>query len=268
MRQYGLIGYPLSHSFSKQYFTEKFQKENINNCSYELFPIKDVTDFPSLIINNHDIEGLNVTIPYKSSIIPYLDEMDNVASTIGAVNTIKVIRDNPAGYRSKTRNDNLKLVGYNTDTFGFEKAIIPLLKSYHKDALIIGTGGASKAVGYVFKKLGIDRTFISRNPKNDFFFKFEDFDESSFKEPLVIVNASPLGMYPEVKSFPPIPYSVLSSKHILFDLVYNPKETVFMKKGRAAGAVVSNGLKMLFIQADKSWEIWNNSDKDLVNTVV
>jgi shikimate dehydrogenase len=258
MKIYGLIGKPLGHSFSQKYFTEKFKKLNITDCKYKLFPLKDLGDLPELLNNNPDLAGLNVTLPYKVSVIPYLDEVDTAASVIGSVNTIKIYKNTHAGSRSAMRSDNFKLVGYNTDAYGFEKALIPFLKSYHKDAFIIGTGGAAKAVGYVFKKLGIERTFISRNPKNDFYFNIKDFSEEDFKNVSIIVNASPLGMNPHPKTCPPIPYHVCTPKHLLFDLVYNPSETLFMKKGKDAGAVVTGGLKMLYYQADKSWDIWNN----------
>jgi shikimate dehydrogenase len=260
MKLYGLIGKPLGHSFSQKYFTEKFERLNIKDCKYKLFPLKELGDLPELLNNNPDLVGLNVTLPYKVSVIPYMDEMDNAAAVIGSVNTIKIFKNTHAGTRSAMRNDNFKLVGYNNDAFGFEKALIPFLKPYHKDALIIGTGGAAKAVGYVLKKLGIERTFISRNLKNDFYFNIKDFSEEDFKNVSMVINASPLGMRPNQKTFPPIPYHVFTPKHLLFDLVYNPGETMFMKKGKEAGAIVTGGLKMLYYQADKSWDIWNNVD--------
>jgi len=257
MRLFGLIGHPLSHSFSKKYFTDKFIKEQIEDCSYELFSLDNISKFPSLISKNPNLEGLNVTIPYKVAILPFLDELDESAKEVGAVNCIKIMRDNPSGYKSKTRNDNIKLVGFNTDAYGFQRALMPYLKPYHKGALIIGTGGAAKAVGYCLKKLEIDSTYISRNPKSEFYFRFADFKEQDYKDTLLIVNASPIGMVPNQKTFPPIVYSALTPKHLLFDLVYNPKETLFMQKGKKAGAIVCGGLQMLQYQADKSWDIWN-----------
>ena len=260
MKLYGLIGHPLAHSFSQKYFTEKFQKEGINDCTYKLFPLDKISKLPALIAKYPEFEGLNVTIPHKINVIPYLDELDTIAQIIGSVNTIKIIKNNPIGYQSKLRNDNLKLVGYNTDAYGFERAIAPYLKPHHKSALIIGTGGSAKAIGYVLKMFNIDRTFISRNPKNDYFFNFKDFNDDSYRDAGIIINATPLGMYPKVKTFPPIAYNVLTPKHLIFDLVYNPSETLFMQKAKEKGALAVNGLKMLYYQAEKSWEIWNNRD--------
>ncbi len=260
MKIYGLIGDPLGHSFSEKYFTQKFKKMGIMDCKYKTFPMKDLGELPELLNEFPDLVGLNVTLPYKVAVLPYMDDLDPAASNIGSVNTIKIYKNTHAGHRSAMRKDNFRLVGYNTDAYGFEKALLPFLKSYHKDALIIGTGGAAKAVGYIFKKLGIERTFISRNPKNDFYFNIKDFTEDDFNKVSIVVNASPLGMHPHPKTYPPIPYHVFTPKHLLFDLVYNPNDTLFMKKGKEAGAVVTNGLKMLHYQAEKSWDIWNNLD--------
>jgi|ERR1017187_4615834 shikimate dehydrogenase len=258
MKIYGLIGNPLGHSFSQKYFTEKFEKLGITDCKYKLYPIKDLGKLPDLLNDNPDLVGLNVTLPYKISVIPYMDEMDIAANFIGSVNTIKIFKNTHTGIRSAMRSDNFRLVGYNTDAYGFERALVPFLKSYHKDAFILGTGGAAKAVGYVFKKLGIESTFISRHPKNNFYFNIKDFSEEDFKNVSIVVNATPLGMNPHPKIAPAIPYHVFTPKHLLFDLVYNPSETLFMKKGKEFGAIVSNGLKMLYFQADKSWDIWND----------
>ena len=211
MAKYGLLGYPLTHSFSKRFFTEKFEMENLTH-SYENFEIDTIEKFPSIIENNPEVVGLNVTIPYKEQVIPYLDELDEAAKQIGAVNTIRVIREN-----GKTL-----LKGYNTDTYGFEKSITPLLKPYHTKALILGTGGASKALKYVLNKLNIDYISASIEELKEKEITYAQIDEKLMAERLVIINATPLGTYPKEDTFPAIPYEYLSDKHLLFDLVYNP----------------------------------------------
>ncbi len=246
MAKYGLLGYPLTHSFSKRFFTEKFEKENLTH-SYENFEIDTIEKFPSIIENNPEVVGLNVTIPYKEQVIPYLDELDEAAKQIGAVNTIRVIREN-----GKTL-----LKGYNTDTYGFEKSITPLLKPYHTKALILGTGGASKALKYVLGKLNIDFISASIEELKEKEITYAQIDEMLMAERLVIINATPLGTYPKEDTFPAIPYEYLSNKHLLFDLVYNPEVTVFLGHGNKVGAATKNGYHMLLNQALKSWEIWN-----------
>ncbi|HNW98826.1 MAG TPA: shikimate dehydrogenase [Bacteroidales bacterium] len=247
MNLYGLIGYPLTHSFSAQYFSEKFFRENIHDCRYELFPIKDISEIEFLVKNNIDLKGLNVTIPYKEIIIPFLASIDNTAKEIGAVNTIKIID-----------NKNFILHGYNTDAFGFEESFKPILKKNHTKALILGNGGASKAVAYVLKKLGIEFLFVTRNKKiiNESIF-YSDLNKEFIKSHLIIINTTPLGMYPETHTAPDIPYHFISNEHILYDLVYNPSETIFMKRGIEQKAIVKNGLEMLYLQAEKAWTIWN-----------
>lgn len=249
MKRYGLLGYPLTHSFSKRFFTEKFEKENIDS-TYENFEIDNIDKFPDVVKNNHEIVGFNVTIPYKEQVIPYLDDLNDSAREIGAVNTIKV----------KRTGDKVHLKGFNTDTYGFEASLHPLLKGYHKKALILGTGGASKALKFVLNKLGIDYISASIEELKDKEISYEDIDRQMLEERLLIINATPLGTYPKTDTFPKIPYKFITEKHLLFDLVYNPEVTQFMAKGKAQGATVKNGLEMLLNQALKSYEIWNSEE--------
>ncbi|MFW6309726.1 MAG: shikimate dehydrogenase family protein [Prolixibacteraceae bacterium] len=246
MEKYGLIGYPLTHSFSKHFFNEKFEKERIN-AFYENFELKEISLFPDVVGNNPDLKGLNVTIPYKEQVIPYLDELNESARKIGAVNTIKINRS----------GETFFLKGFNTDTYGFETSLKPLLKDYHKKALILGTGGASKALKYVLDKLGIKYISASIEELKQNEIRYEEVDENIIKERLLIINATPLGTYPKTETFPPIPYKFITDKHLLFDLVYNPEVTEFMKRGKEKGAAVKNGYEMLLQQALKSYEIWN-----------
>lgn len=247
MQKYGLIGYPLKHSFSIGYFNEKFKAENID-AEYVNFEIPSINDFMEVIEENPNLRGLNVTIPYKEQVIPFLSELDKDTAKIGAVNVIKIIRL-PKG--------KVKLVGYNSDIIGFTQSIEPLLMPHHKKALILGTGGASKAVFRGLQNLGIESTFVSRTKKDDKLLTYRELTPEVMKEHTVIVNCTPLGMFPKVDFCPDIPYSELTPNHLLYDLLYNPNETLFMKKGRAQGAVVKNGLEMLLLQAFAAWEIWN-----------
>uniref|UniRef100_UPI00321774DE shikimate dehydrogenase family protein n=1 Tax=uncultured Draconibacterium sp. TaxID=1573823 RepID=UPI00321774DE len=249
MKRYGLLGYPLTHSFSKRYFTEKFEKENIDS-TYQNFEIDSIAKFPDVIKNNPDIIGLNVTIPYKEQVIPYLDELNDSAREIKAVNTIRVTRT----------ETGVHLKGFNTDTFGFESALKPLLKEYHKKALILGTGGASKALKYVLGKLQIEYISASIEELKENEIRYEDIDEQMISERLLIINATPLGTYPKVDTFPNIPYEFIGEKHLLFDLVYNPEVTKFMEKGMSRGATAKNGYDMLLGQANKAYEIWNSEE--------
>ena len=242
MKTYGLIGKSLSHSFSKKYFTEKFENLELNDRLYSNIEIDSIEDFPQKV-KELSPRGLNVTIPFKEAIIPYLDELDEVAKEIGAVNTI-VFKDG-------------KLKGYNTDAFGFHQSIKPFFKPQHERALILGTGGASKAVEYVLKQYGVDVMFASRNDSKDNVLNWDDINENVVKHHLLIVNCTPLGMFPNVDSKPDIPYSALTEGHLLVDLVYNPNETLFLKLGKEKGAKVLNGLTMLKQQAEKSWELWD-----------
>jgi shikimate dehydrogenase len=245
MYQYGLIGYPLGHSFSKRFFTEKFENEHID-AIYESYSIESIQKINELIANVA-LSGLNVTIPYKEQIIPFLDELDEIAAEIGAVNVIKFIRSHNA----------LTLKGFNTDAIGFENSLCPYLKPHHTKALILGTGGASKAIKFVLQKLGIETMYVSRTQADDRFTYF-DLNEQIISDFTVIVNASPVGTFPKVNDCPSIPYQFLSDKHLLFDVVYNPAETLFLKKGREQGAVGLNGEQMLVEQALAAWRIWNN----------
>lgn len=245
MRKFGLIGYPLGHSFSKKYFTTKFENEKID-ARYDLYELDKLEKFENLK-HSSDLYGLNVTIPYKEKIIGFVDELDDTAKKIGAVNVIKFIRT----------ESQLKLKGYNSDAVGFEKSLQPLLKSHHSKALILGTGGASKAVKYVLDNLGISSVFVSRNPSENML-SYQQIDKKILNDYKLIINASPVGTFPNVNQCPDIPYQFLDSSHVLYDLVYNPAETLFMKKGKERGATVCNGEAMLIGQAEAAWEIWNS----------
>ena len=245
MKKYGLLGYPLGHSFSKNYFNQKFEAEKID-AEYLNFEIPDIKEIKSVIKENPELNGLNVTIPYKQQDIPYLDDLDDDARLIGAVNVIKF---------SKGLFGKVKLKGYNSDIIGFKQSIEPLLKDHHRKALILGTGGASKAVFHGLKQLGIAATFVSRQSK-EYCITYEEITEKIMEQYHVIVNTTPLGMYPNVNACPNIPYELLTSDHLLYDLLYNPDETLFMQKGKERGAVVKNGLEMLLLQAFAAWEIW------------
>ena len=248
MKTYGLIGYPLSHSFSAGYFKKKFEKENITDSEYKNFEIPSIDLLPEIIKNNPDLIGLNVTIPYKEQVIPFLDELDEAAKEIGAVNTIKIFRN----------GDKIILKGYNTDVYGFKETLKPLLKNNHQRALILGTGGAAKAVEYVLKNIGLSVLYISRKPENDNERGYNELNEIAIKNFPVIVNSSPIGMYPNVDACPDIPYEFITSNNLLYDLIYNPAETLFLKKGKEKGALIQNGLPMLELQAEKAYEIWTH----------
>lgn len=241
MTKFGIIGYPLGHSFSKGFFTEKFARESID-AQYLNFEIPDVAMLPDVLRNNPELRGLNVTLPHKQAVIPLLDEMSEEAKEIGAVNVIRV------------RNGKLK--GFNSDIIGFTNSIKPLLMPHHKKALILGTGGASKAIRVGLNRLGVEWTYVSRSPREEMI-TYEDITAETLQAYTVIVNCSPVGMFPKVDAAPAIPYELLSPQHLLFDCVYNPEETLFMKKGREQGATVKNGLEMLHLQAVASWDFWN-----------
>ena len=244
MYKLGLLGKNISYSFSRNYFKTKFEKEQITDVSYENFDIQDISSFPEIIENTPGLKGLNVTIPYKQTVMPYLDEINEKAKTIGAVNTIKITG---AG----------KLIGYNTDCYGFEKSIEPYLKPQHKKALILGTGGASKAVVYTLKALQIECHYVSRQASEHVTFTYDELNDTIIKEHDIIVNASPVGTFPNIDACPNIPYQAITKDHILFDLIYNPLETKFLKLGKEKQATTINGLKMLELQAEKAWSIWN-----------
>jgi shikimate dehydrogenase len=245
-KKYGLVGKDISYSFSRDYFTKKFIELNLKEHSYRNFDIPEIEEFPFLLYQKEDdYQGLNVTIPYKESIMKYLSEIDEVAEKIGAVNTIKITEDN-------------ELIGYNTDAYGFEKSLVKLLESHHEKALILGTGGASKAVAYVLEKLNIEYKFVSRSPNADQL-SYDYLNETILNESHLIINSTPLGTFPNIELSPDIPYNYLTKKHLLYDLIYNPEETTFLKLGKDQGAMIKNGSEMLKLQAEKSWEIWNAS---------
>lgn len=246
MRKFGLIGYPLSHSFSKKFFTEKFRDEQINNCEYELYPIATIDLFSKLVTEEPDLRGVNVTIPYKLQVMSFLDEMDEASTEIGAVNCIAIER----------KSEGRWLKGYNTDAYGFEESLRPLLTSQHQKALIFGDGGAAKAVKYVFKKLGIPFLIVSRRSGHDGL-GYEQVTAELLQEYTILINTTPLGMSPDTATCPDIPYGALTDRHLAYDLVYNPEETTFLRNARAYGASIKNGIEMLYLQAERSWFIWN-----------
>jgi len=243
MKAYGLIGYPLTHSFSKKYFADKFQKENLLNYSYELYPLAAINELPLLIDAHPDLKGLNVTIPYKEQVLKYATERSFQVDEIGAANTLKISGN--------------KIIAYNTDVIGFEKSFIKKLKPHHKKALILGTGGASKAVQFVLKNFKIEFLIVSRKQATSQSINYSSIDEKIINEYTVIINCSPVGTFPNVSDSPEIPYQYISSNHYFFDLIYNPAKTEFLKKGEEKGAYTENGYEMLVLQAEESWKIWN-----------
>ena len=249
MDKYGLIGYPLGHSFSIGYFNEKFQNECID-ATYENFEIPSIENLTEILDSNPELKGLNVTIPYKEKVISYLDSISPEARAIGAVNVIKV----------NHKGNKTELKGYNSDVIGFTQSIEPLLERYHKKALVLGTGGASKAIIFSLKSLGIETLTVSRYERRGCV-RYEDITPEMIKEYNVIVNCTPCGMYPQTDDCPNLPYEAMDSHALLYDLIYNPDETLFLKKGKAQGATVKNGLEMLLLQAFASWNFWN-SDAD------
>jgi len=241
MKKFGLLGFPLSHSFSKGYFMEKFRKESID-AVYENFALPSITEFPALILSAPLLAGLNVTIPYKQAVMPYLDALTPEAEAIGAVNVPET-----------------RLIGYNSDVIGFRESIRPLVSALGAGslkALVLGTGGASKAILYALKQLGIETLLVSRKPAPGQI-TYDDLTAAHYKEFRMIVNTTPLGMSPNVATCPPLNYSLLGEGHLLFDAVYNPDKTLFLQKGQARGATIKNGLEMLHLQAEAAWEIWN-----------
>lgn len=244
MRRFGLIGYPLSHSFSPAYFSEKFNNEGLFDCSYEAYPIKSVEQLTPLLSNNSDLEGLNVTIPFKKEVIAFLHQSSEAVEQTGACNCIKI--------------KNNILTGYNTDVIGFEKSLLPNLTNAHTKAIILGTGGAAAAVAFVLKKLKINFLFVSRNGSPDEnILSYEEVSCEIINEHKLIINTTPLGMYPAVDNCPGILYNCLTNEHYLYDLIYNPATTLFLTKGAEKGAITKNGSDMLIIQAEESWKIWN-----------
>jgi len=246
MKKLGLIGYPVGHSYSKKYFTEKFERENLPEIAYELYPIEKIEYLKSFLKTEPDLIGFNVTVPYKVAVMNYLDEIDDEALTIGSVNTVRIIET----------HQGKKLKGYNTDVYGLEKSLVPLIKPGINKALILGTGGSARAVKFVLRNHEIPYTSVSRQRHGNRI-QYEDVAEAIIREHNIIINSTPVGMHPNVEDFPDIPYHHITNRHLLFDLVYNPDETVFLKKGREKGAVTKNGLDMLHLQSEKCWEIWN-----------
>ncbi|WP_411274593.1 shikimate dehydrogenase family protein [Daejeonella sp.] len=259
MKKYGLIGYPLSHSFSKKYFSDKFAKEGHEDREYELYPLQNLSDLPELINNTHGLCGLNVTVPHKIGVMFYLDKIDPAAREIDAVNCIKIVNHQPveAFFSGELSSMKVRLEGYNTDAFAFEESLKPLLKKQHQKALILGNGGAARAVAYVLNKLNISYRLVSRSAIGKQL-SYKQLTTDVMKERLLIINTTPLGTAPTIEECPVIPYEMLTSGHLLYDLVYNPAETEFLKRGREKGASIKNGLEMLHLQAEKSWEIWNS----------
>lgn len=264
MEKFGLIGYPLGHSFSALYFTRKFEAENLD-CRYDLYPIADCREISVFLAQHGDLRGINVTIPYKERIIAYLDRLSIDAQAIGAVNVVKRVRQNDGSFI---------LEGYNTDWQAFAETLRPLLRGDEKRALILGTGGAAKAAAYGLRRLGIEPAYVSRHPENVEpatedegvmlikTMSYNALNEEILQSYHVIVNATPVGMYPHVEESPAIPYQFLSAKHICYDMVYNPEETRFMKSAAAHEATVKNGMDMLVRQAELSWHIWNEPDRE------
>lgn len=237
---YGIVGYPLTHSFSPAYFNKKFETLGLEE-SYELFPIETIEDFKDILKANPELKGVNVTIPYKQTVIDFLDHIDATALAVGAVNCIKI-------EQGKTK-------GFNTDVTGFTDTLKPLLQPHHTAALILGTGGAAKAVAYALQQLGITYNLVSRNKRNGCL-TYDGLDESIFQQHQLIINTTPAGMFPLTGNFPAIPYQFLNKAHLLYDLIYNPRETLFLQKGKAYGADTKNGYDMLIAQAEASWNIW------------
>lgn len=245
MKLFGLIGFPLTHSFSKKYFTEKFEKEGITDSVYELYPIERIMLLESLLADHPQIAGINVTIPYKVAVLDHVDELDAAAAYIGAVNTLQISYNN--GQR--------RVKGYNTDAYGFEASLKPLLEPHHQQALIFGDGGAAKAVKYVLEQLNISYISVVRKPQEGCL-TYADLDEQLLSEATILINTTPLGTYPNVSECPDIPYQFITEQHLAYDLVYNPEETTFLKRAKAQAAKTKNGLEMLQLQAERAWTIW------------
>lgn len=244
MRLFGLIGYPLTHSFSKKYFTEKFEKEGLDDCRYELFPIESITELPGLISQHPELEGLNITIPYKKQVLPYLNHTAFIPAGLEACNCILFSEG--------------QLIGYNTDVVGFRESLRPVLRPDQQSALVLGNGGATAAVIFSLQQLGISYHIVSRalQPGSDF--TYQDLDQSIIQSHPIIINTTPVGMYPNEEYCPDIPYESINERHLLFDLVYNPAQTLFLRKGAERGATIKNGEDMLLLQAEESWKIWNS----------
>jgi shikimate dehydrogenase len=264
MKHFGLIGFPLSHSFSKKFFEEKFEKEKITDTTYDLFPLEHISHLPALLRKHTELCGLNVTVPHKIDIIKYLDWVEHDARTAGAVNCIRITPESPvlAAFSGEVgiKGHDFKLEGYNTDIYGFEMSLKPLLKDYHDQALILGDGGAARAVKCVLDNLGIGFQLVTRKHILGNIL-FSELKPHHIKNNKLIINTTPVGTFPNINECPPIPYEAITDEHLLYDLVYNPEQTLFLKHGAEHGAVTKNGYEMLVLQAEKSWEIWTSKQK-------
>ena len=243
MKRYGLIGYPLTHSLSEQYFTQKFIEEGIEDCFYERFSMPSIADLHEILNSHQDLRGFNITIPYKKEVLAFLTERSKAVEEVGACNCVKI--------------ESGKLIGYNTDVIGFENSLIPFLKPSHNRALVLGTGGAALAIVYVLQKLGIEFSYVSRTATIGQF-SYNDLDASVMASHTLIINTTPLGMFPNIEDCPAIPYDLLTPEHHLFDLTYNPAASTFLTKGKQMGATIQNGQQMFVEQAEQSWRIWNS----------
>ncbi len=243
MRLFGLIGFPLTHSFSQIFFTEKFRREGIQDCIYRLFPLPSLAGLSQVILKTPDLSGLNVTIPYKKEIMLLLDDRSAIPPGLDACNCIRL--------------DHHKMTGFNTDVTGFEKSLLPILQPWHKAALILGTGGAASSVSFVLQQLQIPYRKVSRTPVHPDTLSYTEINEEIIREHQLIINTTPLGMFPHIQQYPDLPYEHISSKHLLFDLLYNPAQTAFLEKGLEKGAAIKNGEEMFVVQAEESWKIWN-----------
>ena len=243
MKRYGLIGYPLTHSLSEQYFTQKFIEEGIEDCVYERFSMPSIADLHEILNSHQDLRGFNITIPYKKEVLAFLTERSKAVEEVGACNCVKI--------------ESGKLIGYNTDVIGFENSLIPFLKPSHNRALVLGTGGAALAIVYVLQKLGIEFSYVSRTATIGQF-SYNDLDASVMASHTLIINTTPLGMFPNIEACPAIPYDLLTPEHHLFDLTYNPALSTFLAKGMQMGATIQNGQQMFVEQAEQSWRIWNS----------
>ncbi|TDS08466.1 shikimate dehydrogenase family protein [Sphingobacterium paludis] len=248
MKKLGLIGFPLGHSFSKKYYLDKFEKEGIEDIEYDLYPVEDLNDFRKVYESDPQFTGFNVTIPHKRNVMALLDELSEEAATINAVNCVTIHRE----------NGKARLKGFNTDAYGFERSLHPLLTQEHQTALVFGNGGAAQAVYYSLKKLNVSYQIVSRH-KDTGDLTYEELTEDRIAENKLLINCSPVGTYPHIDQCPQIPYAGIGDKHLLYDLIYNPEETLFLKKGKERGAAIKNGHEMLILQAERNWSIWNES---------
>ncbi|MGZ3751152.1 MAG: shikimate dehydrogenase family protein [Mucilaginibacter sp.] len=263
MKHYGLIGFPLSHSFSKKFFTEKFEKEKILDTTYDLFPLEHISELTALLHEHPDLCGLNVTVPHKINVLKYLDWIEHDARAAGAVNCIRITPESPvmAAFTGEVgiKGHDFRLEGFNTDIYGFEMSLKHLLKHHHDEALILGDGGAAKAVKCVLDNMGINYKSVTRKAFPGHLL-FDDLKPHHIAQHKLIINTTPIGMSPNVDECPPIPYDAITDDHLLYDLIYNPEQTLFLKKGLEHGATIKNGYEMLVLQAERSWEIWNSRE--------